>query len=940
MRPAARPLVLTTLGCLAAAAALASPAAAELAARGDFDKSLDDARAGWAGPWKLDGPMALDPAAGTLAGQGTATRPLLRPVDFAADGETFVRYTVTRTGTAGAGKEATFASLALFNRDAAVGNRPAHLGVSSRSTPDFGLVEHVNFGDKVADGESRTLVARLVTRADGPDVLEGWVFPAGEVPAEMPEEHDVRAERDYGGSAGVVLIATGKFEGMAATFEDLRFGTDWASVAADELPPAPEAGAGGSADHGFRALDAVRVADTGTHALPIHWSQVGLLPGAAGGPPSVLIQSDHGWMAEHTFLYRPAGAATAASAEPAPNPALPLYAAATHDSPLPPADYQAVPRAGDAGGFDLFDLTRLHRVATIDAAGTLVPLDDPQEAIAPGVGADDPDEVRKAMSGRAGATRFIADADGDGVPDLLLGQMVDPDELATYWPRRESPWILGERDNVGPDADLTTGEGFRGYDVAGHWLGTRRTAELSWMRGARDGDRLTFGPRRPVYVGRDDVAVQWRTWSNRLSPAVVNTTEGGRARTYIALFAGDERPLALPVLGGTAAGELRVGRATPLLADGEPLTDLFLTVVRASIDLTGDGRPELVAGTGSNGRLTVIGGDAVGQYRVLGTLQTVGGELGADTLAVPARGDWDGDGLPDLVTGDGTGYYLLWPGTPDPLVYGGSRTLTDAAGEPLVFKGTTNLQGPHESGWSYSQPGLFDWDGDGDLELIGNDNTSTLRLHDRVPGDATRVTSKVFTTGGHKLGVGWRSRMAGVSGAHGVAGDDRPALLFVGLDGALHLGIPAAKGSTEIERTVPLMFTDGDPVVTAGQSGMAGRTQLSCPDWDGDGVWDVMYNVPAVSVGLSESDPRRLALDASLQTSAVFWLRNAGTNAAPSFERPRRVTHKDGGAIRVEKHSLNVEPTDLDGDGELDLLVGDGPGFVYALMRGELAWDE
>ena len=87
-------------------------------------------------------------------------------------------------------------------------------------------------------------------------------------------------------------------------------------------------------------------------------------------------------------------------------------------------------------------------------------------------------------------------------------------------------------------------------------------------------------------------------------------------------------------------------------------------------DLDGDGSEEIVVGSGSAGRAVALGGDTVGAFRRLGVLENVGGVLGAATLAVPAVGDWTGDGTPDLITGDvAAGYYLLYPGTDDPMVF-------------------------------------------------------------------------------------------------------------------------------------------------------------------------------------------------------------------------------------------------------------------------------
>ena len=902
------------IGCLAPGAA------AELLVQDDFSQNDANPAAGWAAPWKVQGTLATPPDESQMVGQGWAMRPMLRPIDFSSDGTYFFRITIERTGLKTGGN--SYAALQLFNKDKEVENRPLRMGIDSGDRHMFGLGGNSRVERKTEAAQPYTLIAKLTTRADGPDRLEGWAVEGDEAPETLPAEPDVTSELDYADEVSDLRLQTGTGDGYEAHFRDLRIGTTYEDVAG-EAPEMPESQA---FKHEFRELPRLEVAATGTHAIPIQWANVSLLPGASGQPPSLVVQGDYPWIEPNSVVYRPADASTRRQATPEPNPELPLYAAPAPFDALPKAQYQAVPRPG-GDQHDLYNLNSLQRVATIDAGGALELLDRPEPLVTGDAEAPD-------------GTRALADADGDGVTDLLVGVWIDRSNA--YWPREEAVWSLTPLPHVGPHADLEVTDGFRGYDLDGNWLGSMRTKELHWLKGTRSGDRLTLGPPQPVYLGRDDYALQWRNPGRKMAPTVVTATppEGGNEQRYVVLFSGDAQAKALPVLDTPDRDSLHVGRAVDLLDTDTPTQDVFLTVVRDTIDLTGDGRPEIVIGTGANGRAIVLSGDTIGKYRVLGALETVGGPLGADTLTVPARADWDGDGTPDLITGDGTGYYLLWPGTDDPLVYAGSRTFQRPDGSPVLYKGTRNLQGPHETGWSYSQPAVFDWDNDGQPELIGNDNTNTLRLHQRRSGAEPWVigSSETFTYQGNKLGVGWRSRMAGLPGTYGLAGDDRPVLLFIALDSTLNLAVPASVGSTEITQIVPLTHTDGSPIVTAGSAGMSGRTQLSSPDWDGDGTWDIMFNVPAKTVEIIEQDPKLAALTEHLKTSAIYWLRNAGTNGEPKFESPRRVTYDDGSVIRTETHSMNVEPTDLNGDGELDLIFGDGPGFVYYLMRDQLAW--
>jgi hypothetical protein len=903
-------------------------AAAEPVARDDFRSAENIPAAGWLSPWQFSGNLKLDPDAGQVVGDGYGTRAMAYTVDFSEPGDYWFRITLNRRSQPTRGN--SYAALQLFNKDKSVNNRPLTLGIDSGSRVYFGIGENSGPDQRTQFGRDYTLVAHLQTAADSPDVLKVWRFDGAQTPDELSGPPVGQTSNDYDGKSSLVRLQTGNGDGFSAALSDLRIATEAVDVLGEAEPmPEPE-----PFKHDYRVFKPLKVEADGVSALPIQWAYVSLLPNAEGEAPSLLIQHKHPWIPMPHALYRPAEQSQAASARPAYESDLPLYAAPEPWEAFSASQYQAVPRP-DGKGYDLFDLNRLTRVATIDPQGNLSQLPRPEPLIT-GTDAQGRSvaEVRQLIDGNV---KQLADADGDGVVDLLVNTWIDRGQ--SYWPREQAVWSLTPLPHVGPHADLEVTGGIRGYDVQGNWLGSMRTKELSWLKGVRDGDGLRLTNHRPVYHGRDDFVVQWRNPGRKMTSTVIEAKQDGQEKRFVVLFSGDAEALALPVLDVPDSEELHLGRAVDLLHPDTPTQDLFLTVVRNTWDMTGDGRKEIVVGTGANGRAVVIGGATVGEFEVLGTLHNLGGHVAADTLTVPARGDWDGDGIDDLVTGDGTGYYILWPGTDDPLTYAGTHTFKTPEGEPLLYKGRPNLQGPHETGWSYSQPTLFDWDADGQLELIGNDNTNTLRLHQRVSSDdPLTLSSRRFTCDGHKLDVGWRSRMAGLSGEHRIAGDDRPVLLYVNLLSQLKLAVPEAIGSAVIEKILPVTYTDGSPIITAGSAGMSGRTQLSVPDWDGDGTWDIMFNVAAKNLPLVHSDPVSDALGEQLKTCAIFWLRNVGTNTQPSFERPRRVTWKDGGFMRTETHSMNVEPADLNGDGQLDLIFGDGPGFVYYVMRDELAW--
>lgn len=211
--------------------------------------------------------------------------------------------------------------------------------------------------------------------------------------------------------------------------------------------------------------------------------------------------------------------------------------------------------------------------------------------------------------------------------------------------------------------------------------------------------------------------------------------------------------------------------------------------------------------------------------------------------------DYDGDGIPDMVTGCyDPGEIYVFRGKGDGTFHA-RQTLCDKKGKPIVRNPDQTESWESFGSWL----ALVDWTGSGKLDIVlgGYDGVMYLRLNE---------------------------------GTH-----TKPAYA---------------------EKNIVIQADGKDMKVHAH------ATPVVC-DWDGDGRWDL----------LSGSDD-----------GGVYWWRNIGTSKEPKFEAMRTLVPPHQGVGYSEFLDANesfrpgirsqIAVGDWDGDGKLDLLVGDFCTYV------------
>lgn len=379
--------------------------------------------------------------------------------------------------------------------------------------------------------------------------------------------------------------------------------------------------------------------------------------------------------------------------------------------------------------------------------------------------------------------------------------------------------------------------------------------------------------------------------------------------------------------------EPRYAAGRRLRHNGKPITMHLCMIVVVAYDWNRDGRPDLIVGQ-EDGRVAWLENTGrveknIPQFLPPRFFRQQADEVKFGTLSIPVSFDWDGDGLADLVTGNTAGevgFIKNLGGNPPKWA---PPVALEAGGKTLRIMADYNLsiQGPCESKFGYTNPGVGDWDGDGLPDLLVNTIIGKIVWFKNV---GTRTQPRLAA--GQPVQVAWDSPAPKPAwnwwdpapGELVVQWRCTPCVIDLDDDGINDLVAPDHEGYLTFFRQV---VRGGRRVLLPGQrvfrgqampspdgllrvnnriAGASGRRTFCFADWDGDGKLDLMLN------GVNTDFFRNVS------KKPGEWV----------FENQGPVDGK-----RLAGHNTCPTTVDWDRNGIPDLLIGAEDGFFYHLKN-------
>jgi hypothetical protein len=275
--------------------------------------------------------------------------------------------------------------------------------------------------------------------------------------------------------------------------------------------------------------------------------------------------------------------------------------------------------------------------------------------------------------------------------------------------------------------------------------------------------------------------------------------------------------------------------------------------------------------------------------------------------AIPCVTDWNGDGKKDLLVGyqpDGQIALYLNLGTDAQPCFTNFTVLKTAAGTTIKYS---------SSGCGAPAPWVCDFDADGKNDLLVGDGQNGYVYFYRNINPVTNAAPLLAEA--VRLQVGTNALKVAARATPYVCdwdGDGLQDLLCGDINGYVWFFKNTNTAQAPIFAPGVMIQAGGTNLCLAGSLGGVGRSVVRVFDWDGDGLKDLVCS----------SD------------GGVYWCRNTNNNSNPILQAPVPICAPTTNGLvpivtMVANSRMRIDLVDWNGDGVMDLLLGDHSGNVY-----------